>query len=516
MFRRLLAAFLLAAVLLSGITGIALSDEPSTDAGEKMPALEYNSLDELRDAKVFAIPIGTIFDEVIRDLYPGAEIRTYPGLVECALALTTGKVNAFMYDAPSLKYLASGTPGVAVLPEYVMTENYHFILPKSDRGRQLQTEFNEWLNGLRATGELKEIVDFWCGGEEPEAVPDFTKLPADRGFIHITTAPGTRPDVYYPTDGVTGLPVDLLYRFCRDCGYGGEITVVSADNQLPSVVTGKADFLIGLFSYTEERAESVLFTDPIMEGGVAFLVRVAGGTGEAETGSFMESLEKTFIREDRWKLILSGLGVTLLVTAGGFLLANLLGAVFCACAMSRHKAARLVSEVFNRLMQGTPIVVVLMILYYVVFGKTRISGIPVAIIAFGLASGASLAQLFQGAIRGVDKGQTEAALAIGFTKFRAFVGIVLPQAVRSALPGYFSELISLMKGTAIVGYIAVNDLTKASDLIRSSTYEAFFPLLSVAVIYFLIAFVILSLLRFLQRRLTPVRKGNAAEKEAVK
>ena len=96
------------------------------------------------------------------------------------------------------------------------------------------------------------------------------------------------------------------------------------------------------------------------------------------------------------------------------------------------------------------------------------------------------------------------------------MGIVLPQAVRSALPGYFSELISLMKGTAIVGYIAVNDLTKASDLIRSSTYEAFFPLLSVAVIYFLIAFAILSLLRFLQRRLTPVRKGNAAEKEAVK
>ncbi len=105
----------------------------------------------------------------------------------------------------------------------------------------------------------------------------------------------------------------------------------------------------------------------------------------------------------------------------------------------------------------------------------------------------------------MDRGQTEAALAIGFTKYQTFTGIVLPQAARAALSGYFSTLIGLMKGTSIVGYISVIDLTKSGDLIRSSTYDAFIPLLSVALIYFLITFVILSLLKYIRKKLAPKR-----------
>ena len=108
-------------------------------------------------------------------------------------------------------------------------------------------------------------------------------------------------------------------------------------------------------------------------------------------------------------------------------------------------------------------------------------------------------------IDAIDKGQTEAGLAIGFTSLQTFIEIVLPQAVRMALPGYFSELIALIKGTSIVGYISIVDLTRAGDLIRSSTYDAFFPLLSVAFIYFIISFVFLSLLKFLLKKLAPKR-----------
>ena len=159
-------------------------------------------------------------------------------------------------------------------------------------------------------------------------------------------------------------------------------------------------------------------------------------------------------------------------------------------------------------------VVILMILYYVIFGKSDISGVWVAILAFGMTSGASLARQFFGAITGVDRGQTEAALAMGFTKPEAFLGIVFPQAARIALSGYFSEIIGLMKGTAIVGYIAVIDLTKSGDLIRSSTYDAFFPLLTVAVVYFLISFGLLSLLKRIRKMLEP--KRVAIHKEDAK
>ena len=476
--------------------------------------LEFSTLAELKTAKSFAIQSGTIFDNIVKEKYPQAEIQYYPSVSDCALAMANGKVDATIFDAPTLKYLAACTEGVALIPEYVSTEDYYFVLPKSERGEALQKEFNAWLAEQKQNGEADRLYDFWCGKEEPSACPDFASLPNVNGKLRLITSAAGRPDAYSFENGMTGYPIELIYNFCRDGGYGAEMSNMNFDGAISCIASGKADLFTTFLSYTEERAQSVLFTDSIAEGGVGVLVR----TKESETKDsfidrFVAGLRKTFVTENRWMLIVSGLGITLLITLGGFVLANILGAAFCACNMSKRKALRAIADGYDRIMQGTPMVVVLMILYYVVFGKSHISGVWVAILAFGLASGASLARQFTGAIQGVDRGQTEAALSIGFTKFEAFTGIVFPQATRIALPGYFSEIIGLMKGTAIVGYIAVTDLTKAGDLIRSSTYDAFYPLLSVAVIYFLITFAILSLLKYIQRRLAPKR---VTVKEAAK
>ena len=231
------------------------------------------------------------------------------------------------------------------------------------------------------------------------------------------------------------------------------------------------------------------------------------GSDNAEESGFKsaigKSIYRTLIEEDRWASVLRGLLVTLIITAAGFVLANLLGAAFCAMAMSRSKTLRLITDAYSRLMQGLPIVVILMILYYIVFGSSDVSNILVAILGFGLVFGAYMAQLFEGGISGVDGGQWEAALATGLTRRQTFCGIILPQAIRTMLPGYFSNLISLMKGTAVVGYIAVNDLTKVGDIIRSNTYEAIVPLVTIALIYFIIACFLLSLMAQLRKRLAP-------------
>ena len=513
MKRKLLSALLLAVLLLLGGPGNQQGARAAEET-EDSPRLEYNTIEELGGAGRFAIPIGTIFDQTVKEHFPGAEVLYYPGPVECALALSSGKADAVVFDAPSLRYITACTEGVALMPEYIAKDDYYFILPRSASGEQLRKEFNSWLSGQKESGELSRMADYWCGSEEPEAPLDFDSLPDVNGVVRIVTASGSRPDSYSKGTGITGFPAELIWRFCRDNGYAAQISMVSFDAEIASIVTGKADILIGLFSYTEERAKSVLFTDSIMEGGIGVLVRSQETAKSASVWSALsEGLKKTFITDGRWQLILSGLGVTVLVTLGGFLLANILGAGGCACVLSRHKGLNVLFDVYDRVMQGTPMVVVLMVLYYVIFGKSRLSGVWIAIFAFGLVSGSALARQFSGAITGVDRGQTEAALAIGFTPARAFIGIVLPQAVRSALPGYFSELIGLMKGTAVIGYIAVNDLTKAGDLIRSSTYDAFFPLLSVAVVYFLIAFLILSLLKALLKKLSPrrVQKQEAAK-----
>ena len=159
-----------------------------------------------------------------------------------------------------------------------------------------------------------------------------------------------------------------------------------------------------------------------------------------------------------------------------------------------------------RIMQGMPMVVLLMIMFYIVFARTSISGVWVAVIGFGMNFGAYVSEMIRTGILAVDKGQMEAALALGYTKPRAFMKIVLPQAARHFLPVFQGEFISLVKMTSVVGYIAIQDLTKAGDIIRSRTYEAFFPLIAIAIVYFVIAWLLTRVLVALQNRFDPKRR----------
>lgn len=232
--------------------------------------------------------------------------------------------------------------------------------------------------------------------------------------------------------------------------------------------------------------------------------------GEEEAKSFWaslaESFEKTFIRESRWKLIVQGIGTTVLISVLATLLGSVLGFGLCLLKISRYPLARVFAQVYIRVLQGTPMVVLLMILFYLVFAGSGLGGVWVAVIGFGLNLAAYVCEMIRTGIQSVDRGQTEAALALGFTRSRAFFQIVMPQAARQFLPVFKGEFISLIKMTSVVGYIAVQDLTKMSDIIRSRTYEAFFPLISTAVIYFIIAWVLTSLLRPIEQKVTPDRK----------
>ena len=155
-----------------------------------------------------------------------------------------------------------------------------------------------------------------------------------------------------------------------------------------------------------------------------------------------------------------------------------------------------------------------MILFYIVFGKVDIDGIWVAVIGFGLNLSAYAGEMLRSGVESVPRGQTEAALALGYTKGKAFFRFVLPQAVRSILPVYRGELIGLLKMTSIVGYIAIGDLTKASDLIRSRTYESFFPIITTAFIYFVASWLLAFALECAGRRLDPAFGRNRKEAKA--
>ena len=216
--------------------------------------------------------------------------------------------------------------------------------------------------------------------------------------------------------------------------------------------------------------------------------------------SVIESFYNNLIAEDRYRMILDGLQVTLIITLCSVVLGTILGGLVCWMRMNRRAWLQHVAKVYIDLMRGTPVLVLLMLMFYVIMAPVNASGIVVAIVTFSMNTSAYISEMLRTAIQGIDRGQTEAGLALGFTQRQTFFKIVMPQVIKAVLPVYQGEVVSLLKGTSIVGYIAVTDMTRASDLIRSRTFDAFFPLILTAVIYFLMAWLIGLLLQNLVQR----------------
>ena len=213
---------------------------------------------------------------------------------------------------------------------------------------------------------------------------------------------------------------------------------------------------------------------------------------------------------------IKGIGTTLFITVLSIFFGTILGfAVYMACR-NGNPAANLLTRFFVWLVQGMPVVVLLMILYYIIFAKSSIDGTAVAVVAFALVFGAAMYGMLRSGVGAVGKGQTEAAYALGYGSTRTFFRIILPQAVPHFLPSYKGEITAIIKASAVVGYIAVQDLTKMGDIVRGRTYEAFFPLIAVAVIYYILAAILNFLVGRIEISVNPRRRRTENILKGVK
>lgn len=189
-------------------------------------------------------------------------------------------------------------------------------------------------------------------------------------------------------------------------------------------------------------------------------------------------------------MIVDGFWTTIWIFLGSLILGILIGAFISYMQMSNYWIVRITANCYIDLMRNIPILVLLLVMYYIILANSGLSAMSVAIIASAMNFGAYIAVMFTTGIKAVDNGQREAGLALGLTPFKTFTYIIAPQAARHIIPVFQGEAISLLKGTSIVGYISIVDLTKASDLIRNASFEAFFPLIFVTVIYFVLAWML--------------------------
>ena len=342
-------------------------------------------------------------------------------------------------------------------------------------------------------GSMQELKDFWLTDRFAE-VGKFTPIPEEASGtpIRVATASDTAP-LSFRVDGEWyGMEIALLRELGKELHRPLEIKRFDAGSAILSLKSGLADVLCGGIFVTPEREEEFLFSEPYHSYHQAYFVmdREAKAGGARWMGGLKNSIRKNLIAENRWKYITKGLWETLKISFLAILLGTVLGVFLYAMARSRRNWLRSLAGAFNWFMAGIPELVLLLIMFYVVFAKVGLASDLVAAITFSLFFASGVSGIYATSLDAVPHGQTEAGLALGFTRAQTFFHIVLPQAVRRGLPLYKGQCISLLKGSSIVGYIAIQDLTRAGDIIRSRTFDALIPLAVVTILYFLLVWLL--------------------------
>lgn len=447
----------------------------------------YENLDDLA-GKIIGVATGSIHDGLVAKRLPSAKLAYYTNLADLSAALKAKQVDAFACPLSTAKFMAFEDDTLAIMDEHLKDSEIAFAVAKNEKGRKLNEELSNYIQTIKASGLLDQMHEEWFGfNESIKTMVDYSSLPNINGSITIATDGATFPYTYIKDNQISGFEMEILANFCKEYGYAMNIEQMNFDGILASIQTGKCDIAASCIAITEERKQGVDFCESHCDDGVIIMTLKKDNTNKS---SFIDNLKdsfyKTFIREDRYKLFLEGIGITTLITILSIIFGTIIGfAMFMLCR-NGNVIANKISGFFSWLIQGMPMVVLLMVLYYIVFGSVKINNIIVAVIGFSITFGISVFSLLKLGVGAIDDGQYEAAYALGHTNLDTFYRIILPQAIPHILPAYQGEIVSLIKATAVVGYIAIQDLTKMGDVVRSRTYEAFFPLIAVTIIYFVL------------------------------
>ena len=485
-------------------------------------ASEDGLIHDIEDLRGKTIGLLTgVSNAMIESIYFDGDINIvyFNSDADMPLALKSGKIDAYMCNPYGARQHCRLYPELITLETPINSASCAFLLGK---GSPLVDEVNEYLAQIHADGTYDEIYDIWFGDDDSRKVVD-TDFTGENGTVTLGTSTSIGAPFAYMVDGqIAGLELDIAARFCRAYGYAIEFVDYGPDALPSALAAGKIDMIACSAIITDEVRSSDTFdcSSETIRMDFSAVVRAedtpyAAGSKD-ETGFFAslaKSFRNTFLNEGRYQLFLVGIGRTLLITVLSILLGTLLG--FGVYMLVRHgnPVAVTIERLFARLIHGMPIVVLLMILFYIIFGSSSIDGLWIAVIAFSLVFAVGFTAMLRSGTAAVGDGQAEAALALGYTEPQAFLRLILPQAAAHFMPTYKAEVTSLVKATAVVGYIAVQDLTKVSDVVRARTYEPFFPLIFTAILYFLMAAALNLVVELITRRLNTRRRG---EKEILK
>lgn len=453
----------------------------------------YQNIQEL-DGKNMGCMSGSIFDVLINEKFPNSEIVYFGSRSELLLGLSSGKIDGFISDEPVAMMMVKQNQSVKYLDEAVGEVHYGVCFSPDSKDKLVQ--FNQYLTNIESNGHLKELQDKWINVNGTEQKKQEYELDGKNGVLRCVTTPDAAPFSFISDNVFQGYEVELLSEFCYEYGYALDISTVNFDALLTSIAMNKYDIGFNGIFITPEREKSVSFCTPTFTGRDVVMVRSGEIVSEDKDliTRITDSIYRNFIEEDRYKLLINGALVTLTISVFSVIGGTLFGLLLYYLS-SINPALKKFIDFVQKLMAKLPAVVILMLLFYVVFNNSSIHASIVSIIGFGFLFGNTFYGLIKAGDASVDYGQKEAAVALGYGRWLSFFHIILPQILKIIKESYLREIISLIKNTSIVGYVSVNDVTRSSDIIRGRTYDALFPLIVTAFIYYLLCTLLVALIR---------------------
>lgn len=470
--------------------------------GKKVGPSEVYSIDDLEGKKI-GVQISTTGDIYVSD-YEGDEAGTvverYNKGNDAVSSLKNGNIDCVVIDEEPAKAFTKRNSDLSILEEEFAIEEYAICVSKENP--ELTQAINEALAELKEEGTLDQIIDNYISGEDYEYVSP-EGLTYENGTLVMATNATFPPYEYYEDNQIVGIDADMMKAVADKLNYDLKIEDMEFDSIITAVVGGKADVGVAGMTVTEDRLKNIDFTDSYTTAKQVIIVR----NGKASTLlSIKDSFYQNFVEDNRYQYLLTGLKNTLIIALFACLLGLVIGFVIAVIRATHDKTGNLVildalCRVYLTVIRGTPTMIQVLIIYYVIFASADISKILVAIIAFGINSGAYVAEIIRGGIMSLDVGQFEGARSLGLTHTQTMIHVVLPQTIKNTMPALVNEFIVLFKETSISGYIGLQDLTMSGNIIRGITYQAFFPLITIACIYLIIVMLLTAAANKLERSL---------------
>jgi polar amino acid transport system substrate-binding protein len=464
---------------------------------------------------------GSRSELVAKSRFSEAQIIDFESSIDAIASLKANHLDAVITDYPTAYNVSRHNADLTFFPDTLAKEMDVVAVKKGNK--ELLAVIDSVIIQLHKDGTLKDMKKRWFKFDLSAYDDTDVNTPSSGNVVKIGTVSNKEPFCFIGNNQkLTGHDIELAHRIAAGLNRPIELLDMKFAALIPALQSGKIDMIVAGMLPTDERRKKVDFSQSYFENFIAMVVKkpvdsradnkkvesidsLKNKNNAADTTTFWQGLKNSFynniILEKRYLLILRGLRTTALIFVFAALIGTLLGALVCFLKLSPIKVVNQFAQFYISILRGTPIVVLLMLIFYVVFGSVNINPVIVAIVAFSLNFSAYASEIFRSGIQGVDNGQYEAGIALGFTKVKTFVYIIIPQAAKLIFPVFKGELITLVKMTSIVGYIGVADLTKASDIIRSRTFDAFFPLIMIALMYFLISWILLILLGYIEQKM---------------